>query len=187
MATKDAFQRAYKLLYRVTPLAADCGKLCKSRCCTEWEEGVGMYLLPGEEAMYSGDEDWLAWETHSTRDYEFCPTWSGDYYFVKCQGSCPRDKRPFACRTFPLAPHLDTEGNLSMVFDPDGLLICPLVQLGDRKALNPLFIRACEKAWSILIDDDPLIRDDVEYESRKRDSSPGQDYNLFKLLGRTDQ
>ena len=29
--------RVYKLLNEVTPLSVDCGRLCGSICCVEWE------------------------------------------------------------------------------------------------------------------------------------------------------
>lgn len=182
MANKAVYERAYKLIDKVTPLSVDCGRLCGSRCCTEYEPGVGMYLLPGEEAMYQGDEDWFKFEIHSSEEYDFCPEWKGNFYFMVCKGTCPRDKRPFACRTFPLVPHLEVSGEMTMIFDVDGALICPLVQLGKLTALHRPFIKACKEAWMILMEDDPLIYADVHYESEKRRS--GVNNVLFSLLGR---
>ncbi|WP_286726274.1 hypothetical protein [Pelotomaculum sp. PtaB.Bin117] len=48
------WDRIYRLLDDITPLAVDCGRLCGSACCSEWEQGAGIYLLPGEESMFSG-------------------------------------------------------------------------------------------------------------------------------------
>ncbi|TEB13103.1 hypothetical protein [Pelotomaculum propionicicum] len=33
------WERAYRLLDQVTPLAVDCGLLCGGICCAEWEKG----------------------------------------------------------------------------------------------------------------------------------------------------
>ncbi len=168
MADRRTFEKVYKLLENVTPLTVDCGELCEKRCCSEWEKGVGMYLLPGEEAMFSGDEDWLEWELHSTEEYEFCPSWSGAFHFVRCTKPCPREKRPFECRTFPLVPHITEEGVLEVRFNDDALHLCPLVRCGDLSLLDPRFVRNVRKAWELLILD-PMIKEDVIWQSRNRD------------------
>jgi hypothetical protein len=168
MPTERRFKKAYSLLDKVTPLAGDCGLICGRKCCTEWEKGAGMYLLPGEEVMFTRDEDWLRWEVHSTKDYEFCPAWNGEFFFVVCTKPCPRQIRPFACRTFPLAPYLTPRGQLTMLLDENGILICPLVQAGRLARLQLDFIEAAREAWSVLLKDD-LIWADVEWQSRERD------------------
>ncbi|HBC93438.1 MAG TPA: hypothetical protein DCZ10_11245 [Pelotomaculum sp.] len=162
------WKRIYRLLENVTPLAADCGKICSAACCSEWEQGVGMYLLPGEEVMFSKNEEWLCWQEHSTEEYEFCPSWTGSVSFVSCNGACPRDKRPFACRTFPVVPYLTPDGNLEMRFDRAASLLCPLVKAGDLGLLERRFLARARLAWEELLHE-PLIRDDVEWESRRLD------------------
>ncbi|NMA52725.1 MAG: hypothetical protein GX949_06950, partial [Peptococcaceae bacterium] len=132
--------RIYSLLEDVTPLAGDCGNLCGSVCCSEWEQGVGMYLLPGEECMFTKQESWLTWQEHSTEEYDFCPSWTGKVYFIICNGACPRDKRPFACRTFPVVPYLNPAGGLEMRFDQAAALLCPLVKSGDLGLLERRFL-----------------------------------------------
>ncbi|HOV80331.1 MAG TPA: hypothetical protein PK728_09540 [Bacillota bacterium] len=160
--------RVYGLLNDVTPLPADCGLLCGSVCCTEWEKGAGMYLLPGEETMFTGSENWLSWEEHSADEYEFCPSWQGKFFFVQCKGACPREKRPFACRTFPVAPYLTLDGNLTLRLEEAAAVICPLVRTGDINLLDRRFLARARLAWDELIRD-PLIRDDVEWGSRRFD------------------
>lgn len=165
MLTQADFEAVYKLLDRVTPLKKDCGVLCDKICCTEWDKGVGMYLLPGEEVMFTMNEDWLVWETHSCEDYDFAPSWTGDVYFIKCTKPCPRNKRPFACRTFPLTAYLTEDNVLKLIFDPNSIPICPLTQLGNLHILEPHFVHSVRKAWRILLKD-PLIYDDILWQSR---------------------
>lgn len=172
--------RLYKLLNDVTPLPADCGRLCGAACCTEWEKGVGMYLLPGEEVMLSGSEEWLVWERHSTEEYEFCPSWQGTFYFVRCHGICPRDKRPFACRTFPVSPYLSTEGELELRLEEAAALLCPLVKAGDITLLDRRFLARARLAWEELLQD-PRIRDDVEWESRRLDRVEGEQWKRLLI------
>jgi hypothetical protein len=73
--------------------------------------------------------------------------------------------------------------DISMVFDPNGILICPLVQLRDMSVLDARFVSACAKAWLVLMESSPLIRDDVRFESRRRDESASGDDKLRQLLG----
>jgi hypothetical protein len=172
--------RVYKLLNEVTPLPADCGRLCGSICCAEWEKGVGMYLLPGEEVMFDRTEKWLTWQEHSADEYEFCPSWRGSTCFVICRGVCPRNQRPFACRTFPVSPYLTPGGSLEMHLDDAAIPVCPLVQTGDINLLDRRFLARAMLAWEELIRE-PLIRDHVEWESRSMDKSAGEPWR--KLLG----
>lgn len=166
--TRDDFEKAYSLL-SVPPLDGDCGAQCGRMCCQEYEPGVGMYLIPGEERMFTGKELWLRWRYQRARDHDFPPEWKGLVQFVVCQGVCPRERRPIQCRTFPLMPYLDSSGNLEMRLDSlSGSLICPLVRHPEEHALRPEFVENARKAWAILIKD-PLVRADVAYQSRKLD------------------
>jgi hypothetical protein len=58
MNAKKLYKHIYKLLEDVTPIKADCGKLCNAACC-EGDDETGMYLFPFEETMYDGTEKWL--------------------------------------------------------------------------------------------------------------------------------
>lgn len=162
------WERVYNLLNEVTPLPVDCGLLCGSICCLEWEKGVGMYLLPGEEVMFDRAEEWLAWQEHASEEYEFCSGWRGSLYFVICRGVCPRDMRPFACRTFPVSPYLSPGGTLELRLEGAAIPVCPLVRAGDINVLDRRFLARARLAWEELLED-PLIREHVEWESRSLD------------------
>lgn len=166
---KPDFEQAYRLLD--TPaFEGNCGELCGSLCCKEYEPGVGMYLLPGEECMFTGREPWLTWKYQLAGKHDFPPEWKGLVQFVMCRGTCPRDRRPIQCRTFPLMPYLDESGkNLTMRLDSlTGSLICPLVREPEKHVVRPEFEARALEAWQILLKD-PLIRLDVAAQSRRLD------------------
>jgi hypothetical protein len=178
--TDEDFAKAYELL-DIPVLQYDCGRLCGNLCCQEYQPGVGMYLLPGEECMFTGKEPWLQWSFHNARDHDFPPEYQGVVAFVKCNGVCPREKRPIQCRTFPLMPYLDSHGNLSVVHDGlNGILICPLIRNPDKYPLNPDFVNNALKAWQIL-SRDPFIKKDIEWQSRHLEKDS---YSPWKKLFR---
>ena len=163
----------YRLLGRVSPVDYDCGKLCAAACCTctdeSSDEELGIYLYPGEDKIHDKNDSWLDWTTENAEDFEFPDSWSGKVHFVKCKTPpiCPRNKRPFQCRTFPLAPHLHEDGTLELIYNDVELpYTCPLID--DEIPLNDDFVKATYTVWSHLIRD-PLIRDLVEMDSRARD------------------
>lgn len=165
---REDFDEVYSLL-DVHPLNFDCGILCGSLCCQEYEPGVGMYLLPGEQQMFTGKEAWLNWRFVKAKDHDFPPDWKGEVPFVTCNATCPRDKRPIQCRTFPLMPYLTPGGELLVKLDTlSGILLCPVVKEPDKYPLRPEFYAAALSAWRILIKD-PLIRSDVWQLSREVD------------------
>ncbi|HHY11490.1 MAG TPA: hypothetical protein GX529_02555 [Firmicutes bacterium] len=166
--SKQEFQKVYSLL-DVHPLKFDCGILCASLCCQEYEPGVGMYLLPGEEQMFTCEEPWLKWKFVRAQDHNFPPDWKGKVAFVTCNATCPRDKRPIQCRTFPLMPYLTPEGDLQVRLDVlSGVLICPMIKEPDKYPARPEFYTAALSAWKVLTKD-PLIRSDVWHLSRQLD------------------
>lgn len=154
--TRQHWEKAYQILNEVTPLPIDCGQLCNKSCCSEWEDGVGMYLFPGEEVMFTMHEDWLVWEIHHARDWHICPAWE-KAYFVQCTKPCPRERRPFACRTFPLLPRIDDKGKLMLDWDDEGLFTCPLVQAADLSLLHSRFLSAVLDAWTLLAQDHRIV------------------------------
>lgn len=169
---KDTFKAIYRLLDKVSPINGDCGLLCGSICCTceeqEDEPSLGIYLLPGEEKLFSGKEDWLSWDWEYAEDYEFPESWHGKVYFLQCKNApfCDRTMRPLQCRIFPLTPHLDTDGNLYMIYQSGQLPYdCPLIS--DEIKLNDDFLKANHTVWKHLLRD-PLIYDLVEMDSMYR-------------------
>lgn len=165
---KTTFQIIYNLLDSVSPISEDCGLLCGAACCLCTDEDMGIYLLPGEEKMFTRKEDWLSWDWLDTDKYEFPESWHGKVPFLICKahGHCPRNERPIQCRTFPLAPHIDDEGTLYLIYQRGQLpYSCPLID--EKIKLNEDFIKATYKAWSMLISE-PLIRDLVLMDSEYR-------------------
>lgn len=180
---KDTFKAIYRLLDKVSPIDGDCGLLCGSICCTcenynqdnsdhdndcEDDFSLGIYLLPGEEKLFTGNENWLNWSWEYAEDYEFPESWHGKVYFLQCKNApfCHRKMRPLQCRIFPLAPHLDDEGNLHMIYQSGKLpYICPLIS--QKIKLNDDFLKANFTVWKHLLRD-PLIYDMVEMDSQYR-------------------
>ncbi len=129
---------------------------------------LGIYLLPGEEKLFSGDEEWLGWSWAYAEDYEFPDSWHGKVYFLRCLNAphCDRAMRPLQCRTFPLAPHLDENGELCMIYQNGQIpYTCPLIT--DKTVLSDDFVKATCTVWKRLIED-PLIYDLVEMDSDYR-------------------
>lgn len=185
--SKRSYQAIYRFLDKFSPIDGDCGKLCGAACCTcntdpddttphaesdeDADYSMGLYLMPGEEQMYTFDEDWIHWGYLQAEDYDFPESWHGKIPFFQCTTPpvCPREKRPLQCRTFPLAPHLDENGFLFMIYHLDPLpYACPLVDQRLVRPIRPAFAKATWTAWNHLIRD-PLIRDMVELDSIVRE------------------
>ena len=162
MLNRLNFDQLYKIIGDATPLPVDCGGLCGSLCCQEWEQGVGVYLLPGEQAFFTEQEAWCRVEKQSGEG----PFFDGPTYMLHCRGKCPRARRPLLCRTFPLAPVVNAQGEISLVLDGDGWLICPLVKLGDIQQINKIFIKKVLMVWQLLAKHPGLLRYVEEYSVR---------------------
>lgn len=132
----NALERAYALLEEVTPLTTDCGQVCDGRCCRESADSEGMLLFPGEEALL--------------RDTDFTIRPAEGGLLLTCGGTCDRQKRPLACRMFPLFPILTEEGRVKAVYDPRGYRMCPLVRECAHVPLDRGFVRAVRRAGRIL-------------------------------------
>lgn len=125
-------RRAYKILGDCTPISADCGQLCGRACCESGKRGrseeLGMLLFPGEEGFFSP----------SLKKQRI--TLGGDRgYFASCTGRCIRRFRPLSCRVFPLLPYvakddrkLSAPFRFSIIQDPRGKYLCPLIYAGDH-------------------------------------------------------
>lgn len=162
---KRTYQAIYRLLNTVTPLETDCGLLCGAACCRSSEDNMGIYLLPGEEKLFTRKETWLKWEIENAQNFDFPDSWYGRIYFIRCTNAplCPRNQRPLQCRFFPLAPYLRSDGKLFMIrYYSELPYACPLID--NKTPLNPSFIKAVYTVWHRLIQD-PLIYDLVRYDS----------------------
>ena len=49
ISSKEFYRKVYAQIGDLTPIKADCGKLCDGACCAVTEEITGMYLFPFEE------------------------------------------------------------------------------------------------------------------------------------------
>ncbi|WP_051280124.1 hypothetical protein [Anaerovorax odorimutans] len=171
---KNTYKAIYRLLDRVSPLNYDCGKLCGAACCSCGGDGsgedsldydMGIYLLPGEDKLFTMKEAWLKWNIEYAEDYDFPESWFGKIYFVRCKTPphCPREMRPLQCRFFPLSPYLTEANELKLVLSTVELpYSCPLIT--DNIKLEERFIKATYTVWKRLICD-PLIFDLVQMDS----------------------
>lgn len=172
---KNTYRAIYRLLNKVSPLPIDCGQLCSAACCDCGGDGssedsldfeMGIYLLPGEEKLFTRKEDWLKWNVEQAEDFEYPPSWSGKVYFARCKNPphCPREMRPLQCRFYPLAPYLTEKGELILILSPTELPYqCPLIT--GKIPLQSSFIKATHTVWKHLIRD-PLIYDLVAMDSK---------------------
>ncbi len=150
----DVIEQALALLRDVTPLATDCGQVCDGRCCRASADSIGMLLLPNEQAWLEGE------------DFTFTAADGGT--LLTCDGHCDRDKRPFACRVFPLFPYVGEDGRVRAVYDPRGWRLCPLTQNCARVPLRRDFVRAVRRAGRILMQD-AACADFLRAQSREID------------------
>lgn len=168
MGNNVDYSKLYKLTSLVTPLDINCGIRCGSACCSgDIKNTMGMYLFPGEEVMFSGQEDWLQWESRNPREDGFPSSWLPPLYFVRCSGICPREKRPLSCRFFPLTPHLLRDNTLLLIYETMKLPYkCPLIK--EKTPLRPEFIDTVALCWKYLLRD-PRNRDLVAMDSLERE------------------
>ena len=135
----ETLERAKALIGSLTPLKSDCGLRCGAACCRTDEDGQGgVYLFPGERA-----ED-MPWGT--VTDTPFGP-------MLMCGDWCDRERRPFACRIFPLTPVRGGNGKLNVRVDARARGVCPLARGGSR-AFDPEFVKAVRGALRILDEDE---------------------------------
>jgi len=141
-----ALLTARELLRDATPLKSDCGRICGAACCQPYPaqdgEASGMYLFPGEEYLY-GPED--AWARILPTDWI---TAGSKVSLLVCQGACPRERRPLACRLFPLFARPEGEG-FALRLDPRGWPVCPLMPHG-LAGFDPAFVAAARAALAVL-------------------------------------
>lgn len=102
MKKENVLKSCYSVLRRTTPLDFDCGKICNGKCC-KGDEKTGMLLFPGEEGFIDPNINVIE-------------TVNGHKLAV-CNGSCDRNKRPLACRIYPLFPLPSEDGKMNVIFD----------------------------------------------------------------------
>lgn len=163
---KDYYGALLPLLNKKTPIKGNCGDLCGARCCKDSDEGEGMYLYP-YESEYLGDVSDFAQITAS--DFKVC---GRPAEILTCSGSCVRDRRPLACRIFPLVPYVSPEGDFSVIFDPRAYSMCPLAQKGvdgsffDRVYFVCKALMKVSECREFIFEQSRLIDDFVEMKSK---------------------
>ena len=143
-------KEARAALVELTPMKGDCGKLCEGACCKADESGEnGMLLLPFEERFYKKPIDGFSFKL-----VEDDSLYRGGKRLV-CQGTCPREHRPLACRIFPLrmkvVPVDGGEHHRAVAeLDPRAWAVCPLLEEGGLRAMRTDFVQAVEQAGTAL-------------------------------------
>ncbi len=175
---KPDFAYLFALTEKITPLHQDCGLLCGSICCKPQKNAdLGMYLFPGEEVMYNGQEPWLSYEKHDPKQYEFPKNWHDPVYFVQCTPPCPRQSRPLSCRLFPVAPHLLQNDQLILIYETLSLpYCCPLIE--QKIALRKDFITTAALVWQELLLDEKIYTL-VKEDSQEREQSSLQQVQVL--------
>lgn len=124
MKKENVIKTCYSILRNVTPLSFDCGKICNGKCC-EGDNKTGMLLFPGEEKLI--DPDMTIYKNEN-----------GDSFAV-CNGVCDRNKRPLACRIYPLFPVIKNQHDAEYIeVDFDIRAACPLLS-GDFDVSRAFF------------------------------------------------
>ena len=136
---------ARDLLAALTPLKSDCGRLCQGACC-QGDEGTGMLLFPGEDALYA------QCGFGRVMDADFSLGGRTARLFV-CEGRCDRKNRPLACRLFPLFLTFKKDGTPKVRMDRRARAVCPLTDHG-MDALDPAFVEAARRAYDLLLKDE---------------------------------
>ena len=129
------YEKIFRIIGDLTPLKADCGKLCGCACC-KGDENTGMRLFPFEETNLPVKE------------------LPNGVRLVVCSGSCHRNDRPLACRIFPFFPTVDEKGRVFVEADFRGARLCPLITHSDEIIFDKRFFKALKKAGKVLVKDD---------------------------------
>lgn len=143
---KKMYDKIFKIMGDLTPLKADCGKLCDCACC-KGDENVGMRLFPFEQSQLPVKE------------------LENGVRLVVCNGKCNRQNRPLACRIFPFFPTVDDKGKVYVEVDFRGARLCPMITHSDEIIFDKGFFKALKKAGKILAKDDAcleFLRDSTE-------------------------
>ena len=130
----EMYAKINKILGDLTPLRADCGKLCGGACC-KGDENTGMRLFPFEESSLMVKE------------------LPNGVRLVVCDGNCDRTQRPLACKIFPFFPTVDEKGRVFVEADLRGKRLCPLITHSEEIIFDKRFFKALRKVGKILTKD----------------------------------
>lgn len=132
------YEKIFKIMGDLTPLKADCGRLCGGACC-KGDELTGMRLFPFEKTDLPVKEV------------------EGGVRLVVCEGECDRAKRPLACRIFPFFPTVDEKGRVFVEADFRGARLCPLITHSEEIVFDKRFFKALKKVGKILAKDEVCL------------------------------
>ena len=155
-ARLSRYTAAYAHLGNITPIPADCGRLCGAKCCSGSDDS-GMILFPGEREFLSATS-FLKIEKRDMHGVAVD--------FAVCSGRCRRILRPLSCRVFPLAPFWDGE-KLEILPDPRARFICPLLEA--TSCISEEFVRAAKAAFSVLTEDAEISQMLIAYTAMLRE------------------
>ena len=144
------YQKIFDVLGDLTPLTADCGRLCGGACC-KGDEKTGMRLFPFEQTSLTVVE-----------------TEDGGRLAV-CDGTCDRDERPLGCRIFPFFPTVDEKGRVFVELDYRAARLCPMVSHADDIVFDKRFLKAVKKVGKVLAKD-PACRAFLEETTAEIDT-----------------
>ena len=145
MDSLSAVLRARALLCALTPLKTDCGRLCGGACC-QGDETTGMLLFPGEDALYER----CAFGRVLPAGF---PLGGAPANLFVCEGRCPREDRPLACRLFPMFLAFTKNGGTRVRMDTRAASVCPLYACGVY-GLSAEFVDAARQAYDVLLEDE---------------------------------
>lgn len=146
-----ALVEARTRLQSVTPLKTNCGKLCGGACCQSDETGEnGMLLFPFEDKLYQKPIEGFVFRLLPDDTLV-----KGGFRLV-CEGVCPREHRPLACRLFPLRIRVEHDvvslaTQAVAELDPRAWMVCPLLEAGGLRVMSPAFINAVEEVGNRLL------------------------------------
>ncbi len=137
----ELYKKIYCRFDELTPIPFDCGELCGKLCC-QGDDESGMYLFPGEEFLFSGNDNFTVIPSEFISDGK-------PVKLLVCHGPCMREERPLSCRIFPLIPFY-RKGKLQVIPDPRAS-ICPLTHPEAVGCIDPQFKREVDYAFRVLL------------------------------------
>ena len=154
----------------------DCGELCAPKnggtpVCCENEDVVPVLFHEEYKYHWKNGRFWKRMPPITKEIKEFIEE-SEDYYvFAKCPGvsGCKRDRRSLNCRTFPLEPYLNKDGDVEGLAYADARQVnCPLIGK-PMTIFDPVFIENAITFWEEMFECYPEEKEMYMDESRKRD------------------
>ena len=132
----------------------DCGTLCAPGnggvpvCCDK--NLIVPVLYKTEYKLLRGRSDlWRPFRPETKQQHELGEDMRACDRLCECKGvaHCERDNRSIACRTFPLEPYLDHDGELAgLVYNLDFKGTCPLI--GSKHPVQPIYIEQAMAMWT---------------------------------------